>query len=235
MAGTGCCLLERLSKVAKVQLKIHNTSGKVVGEIEIRDDVFGEPFNEAVVHQVLVAQLANRRQGTADTKTRGEVSASSRKLYPQKHTGRARRGDASSPVLRGGGGVFGPHPRCYRKDVPKKVRRLALRCVLSAKAGNGQLIVLDKLELESPKTREMANILTALGVDDSAIIAASQVDDKVVKSARNLPDVKIMLASLLNVADLLSYRYLVMPIDAVRVVEDLWSVRPKSEVVTGAK
>lgn len=229
-----CCLSERLLKVVNVQLKVYNTAGQVVGEIEVRDDVFNQPFNEAVVHQVLVAQLANRRQGTADTKTRGEVSASGRKLYPQKHTGRARRGDAGSPILVGGGVVFGPHPRSYRQDVPKKMRRLALKCVLSDKANNGRLIVVDRLELTSPKTREMANILAALKIDGSAIIATSHVDDMVVKSARNLPAIKTMPASLLNVADLLSYRYLVMPVDAVRVVEDLWGVKSAAKTATGA-
>lgn len=218
-----------------MQIKLHNTKGKVVGEIEVRDDVFGVPFNEAVVHQVLVAQLANRRLGTADTKTRGDVNISGRKLYPQKHTGRARHGDAGAPIFVGGGVAHGPHPRSYRQDVPKKMRRLAIRCVLSDKARSGRLIVLDKLELASPKTKEMAGILAALGVEDSAIIATSQVDDKVAKAARNLPRVRTMLASLLNVADLLSYRFLIMTEEAVRTVEGLWGLKPRAKPVAAAK
>jgi len=216
-----------------MQVKVHDTSGKVVGEIEVRDDVFAVPFNEAVVHQVLVAQLANRRLGTADTKTRGDVKASGRKLYPQKHTGRARRGDATAPILVGGAVAHGPHPRSYRQDVPKKVRRLAIRCVLSDKAGSGRLIVLDKLEMGAPKTKEMAGMLAALGVDGSAIIAIPRMDENIVKSARNLPEVKTMLAPLLNVADLLSYKYLIMPVDAVRVVEGLWGVEKKTKAIAG--
>lgn len=211
-----------------MQLKLHNMGGKVVGEIEVRDDVFGVPFNEAVVHQVLVAQLANRRLGTADTKTRGDVNISGRKLYPQKHTGRARHGDAGAPIFVGGGVAHGPHPRSYRQDVPRKMRRLAIRCVLSDKANSGQLIVLDKLGLASPKSKEMAKVLAALGVEGSAIIATSRKDDNIVKAARNLPEVKTMLASLLNVVDLLSYRFVVMPEDAVRLVEDLWGVKPRA-------
>lgn len=218
-----------------MQIKLHNASGKVVGEIDVRDDVFGVPFNEAVVHQVLVAQLANRRLGTADTKTRGDVNVSGRKLYPQKHTGRARHGDAGAPIFVGGGVAHGPHPRSYRQDVPKKMRRLAIRCVLSDKVREGRLIVVDKLELASPKTKEMATILAALGVKESAIIATSQVDDKVVKSARNLPGVRTMLASLLNVADLLSFKFLIMTEDAVRLVEDLWGAKPRARSVVAAK
>ena len=144
--------------------------------MEIRDDVFSVPLNEAVVHQALVRQLANRRQGTADTKTRGEVSGSARKLFAQKHTGRARRGDIRSPLLKGGGVAFGPHPRSYRQDMPKKMRRLALRCVLSAKAGSGELKIVDKLELDKPKTKEILDILIALSVDTSAIIATVEAD-----------------------------------------------------------
>ncbi len=218
-----------------MRLKLHNTGGKVIGEIEVRDDVFGVPFNEAVVHQVLVAQLANRRLGTADTKTRGEVNISGRKLYPQKHTGRARHGDAGAPIFVGGGVAHGPHPRCYRQDMPKKMRRLAIRCVLSDKANSGRLIVLDKLELAGPKTKEVANVLAALGVERSAIIATSRKDDNLVKAARNLPEVKTMLASLLNVADLLSYRFVIMPEDAVRQVEDLWGVKPGARPMAAAK
>lgn len=205
-----------------MQVPVYNSKGEIIEQIEIRGDVFAVPFNEAVVHQAVVRQLANRRQGTADTKTRGEVSGSGRKLFPQKHTGRARRGDIRSPLLRGGGVAFGPHPRSYRQDMPKKMRRLALKCVLSAKVSSGALQIIDKFQFDRPSTKAMADILVALGVDTSVVIATAVVDPNLVKSARNLPGVKTMPAPQLNVADLLSHKKLIMTVDAVRRVEELW-------------
>src|SRR4030042_4063774 len=128
-----------------MQVQVYNLKGKAAKQLEIRDDVFALPFNEAVVHQALVRQLANRRLGTVDTKKRGEVRGSTRKLFAQKHTGRARRGEVRSPMLVGGGVAFGPHPRTYRQAMPRKMRRLALRGVLSAKAGSGGLKIGDTL------------------------------------------------------------------------------------------
>ena len=203
-----------------------------MGQIEISDDVFNVPFNEAVVHQALVRQLANRRLGTADTKTRGEVNKSGKKPFSQKHTGRARRGSEKSPLLRGGGVVFGPHPRSYRQAMPKKMRRLALRSVLSDKANGGRLTIIDKFELDKPKTKEMLGILLALGIGTTVIIATVETGFNVARSARNLPGVKIIPARLLNVADLLSYRMLVMTTDAVRAVEDLWGQKTVQTVAT---
>jgi len=217
-----------------VQVQVYNLKGEVVSQIEIGDDVFGVPFNEAVVHQALVRQLANRRQGTADTKTRGEVRGSTRKLFAQKHTGRARRGDKRSPLLRGGGVAFGPHPRSYRQAMPKKMRRLALRCVLSAKVSDGEVKVVDRLELDEPKTKGILDILLSLGVGDSALIATAGTEANVVKSARNLLGVKTTPASLLNVADLLSYRTLIVTVAAVRRMEELWGQKPTQEVATSA-
>jgi large subunit ribosomal protein L4 len=214
-----------------VQVQVYNLKGKVTGQIEIRDDVFVVPFNEAVVHQALVRQLANRRLGTADTQKRGEVSGSGRKLFAQKHTGRARRGDVRSPILRGGGVTFGPHPRSYRQDMPKKMRRLALRCVLSDKARGGELKVIEKLELDSPKTKTILDMLVALGIGDSVIIATAETEGNLVKSARNLLGVKTMPAPLLNVAALLSFKDLVMTVDAVRKVEELWGEKSAPEAV----
>jgi large subunit ribosomal protein L4 len=215
-----------------VQVKVYNLKGKITGQIEIRDDVFGVPFNEAVVHQALVRHLANRRLGTTDTKTRAEVSGSGKKLYAQKHTGRARRGDVRSPLLRKGGVAFGPHPRSYRQNMPKKMRRLALRSVLSAKVSDGQLKVVDKLGLDGPRTKGMLDILLALGIGNSVIIATAETEANVLKSARNLPGVKTMTASLLNVADLLSFKALVMTVDAVRKAEELWGEKAIQEVAT---
>jgi large subunit ribosomal protein L4 len=205
-----------------MQVPVYNLKGKATKQLEIRDDVFAVPFNEAVVHQTLLGQLANRRLGTADTRRRGEVTGSTRKLFAQKHTGRARRGDVRSPMLVGGGVAFGPHPRSYRQDLPRKMRRLALRCVLSDKAGSGDLKIVDKLELDGPKTKTVLDMLIALGISDSAIIATAAVEDNVIRSTRNLVGVKIMLAPLLNVAELLSYKHIIMTVDAVRKAEELW-------------
>ncbi len=205
-----------------MEIPVYNIAGEEAGKIEISDHVFGVPFNEAVVHQVMVAQLANARQGTASTKTRGEVAGSTRKLFAQKHTGHARAGSIKSPLRRGGGIIFGPKPRSYRQATPKKVRRLALRCVLSDKVRENKFTAVECLKLEEPKTKEMVRILMALGVDSSALIVTSDVEDNVIKSARNLPGIKTMPASLLNVVDLLSYTRLLMTVDAVRKIEELW-------------
>ncbi len=205
-----------------MKVPVYNLAGEVIKHIEISDQVFAVPFNEAVVHQALVRQQANARQGTASTKTRGEVAGSSRKLFRQKHTGMARAGGRKSPLRRGGGITFGPKPRSYRQAMPKKMRQLALRCVLSAKAREGELRVLEQLKLDQPKTKEMAQILAALGVASSALIATSEPETGVVKSARNLTGIKITPASLLNVVDILSHKILLMTEAAVRKAEQIW-------------
>ena len=205
-----------------MQVPVHNLAGEIVDNLEVSEHLFGVPFNQAVVHQVMVGQLANARQGTASTKTRGEVSGSTRKLYRQKGTGNARAGAIRSPTRRGGGIVFGPKPRSYRQTLPKKMRRLALRCVLSAKLRDEELIVLEQLNLEQPRTKEMVRILAALGVDPSALIVTAGVEENVIKSARNLPGIKTMPASLLSVVDILSCKRLLMTVAAVRKAEELW-------------
>jgi large subunit ribosomal protein L4 len=205
-----------------VQLSVYDVRGEIVEQIDVREDVFAVPFNEAVVHQAMVRQLANKRQGSASTKNRGEVAGSTRKLYRQKHTGRARRGDIRSPLLRGGGVVFGPCPRCYRQSMPKKMRRLALRCVLSSKVREGQMKVVDDLRLETPKTKEMVDILSALGADSSALIITAQSDPNVVKASRNLAGIRVLPSPLLNVLDLVSHKTLLATIPAVRSIEQIW-------------
>lgn len=205
-----------------MQVPVYNLAGEVVKHIEVSDAVFAVPFNEAVVHQALVRQQANARQGTADTKTRSRVSGTTRKLFRQKHTGMARGGSRRSPLRRGGGVVFGPHPRSYRQAMPKKMRRLALRCVLSAKVRDGELKVLETLSLEQPKTKEMMQILTALGIDSSALIATAEPERNVVKSAHNLPKIKTIPANILNVVDILSHKMLLMTEAAVSRAEGLW-------------
>lgn len=205
-----------------MQLPVRNVSGKVVDNVEIRDDIFAVPFNETVVHQAMVRQLANARLGTAATKTRGEVSGSTRKLFRQKGTGWARRGTRRAPLLRGGGITFGPHPRSYRQRMPKKMRRLALRCVLSAKASSGEMVIVDRFALTGPRTAEMASILKALGANRSALIVTAQPEVNVIKAARNLPRMRTLPAALLNVVDLLSYKSLVITTDGLRRVEEIW-------------
>jgi large subunit ribosomal protein L4 len=205
-----------------VQLPVYDVRGEILEQIEVSEDVFAIPFNEAVVHQAVVRQSANKRQGNASTKTRGEVAGSTRKLYRQKHTGRARRGDIRSPLLRGGGVVFGPHPRCYRQSIPRKMRRLALRCVLSSKVREGEMKVIDDLHLEMPKTKEMLDILSALGAHSSALIITAQSDPNVVKASHNLAGIRVLPSPLVNVLDLLSCRTVLATISAVRNIEQIW-------------
>ena len=213
-----------------MQIPVYSLTGEVVEHIEISDQVFAVPFNEGVVHQAMVRQRANARQGTASTKTRSEVSGSSRKLFRQKGTGNARAGNRKSPLRRGGGITFGPQPRSYRQAMPRKMRQLALRCALSAKARDKELMVLEKLELEAPKTKQMVQILDALGVNSSALVITPEPENNVIKSARNLKGIKTMPANLLNVLDLLSYKMLLMTVTAVRKAEQLWGERLAQEV-----
>jgi len=205
-----------------VKVSVYNLTGEVVDQIEVNDLVFGVPFNQAVVHQAMVRQRANARQGTASTKTRGEVSGSTRKLFRQKGTGNARAGSKKSPLRRGGGITFGPKPRSYRQDMPKKMRQLALKCVLSEKLRDEDLVILEKLEMEQVKTKEMANILATLEVNSSTLIVTSEIEENVVKSARNLSKIKTTPANLLNVLDILSHKKMLMTVAAVRSTEELW-------------
>jgi len=213
-----------------LQVPVHNILGEVVDHIELSEEVFGVSPNQAVVHQALVRQLANARLGTASTKTRAQVSGGGRKPFRQKGTGRARRGSSRAPQYKGGGVAFGPHPRSYRQAMPKKMRRLALRCVLSAKVAEGEIIVVDELALSGPRTKEMARILAALGVASSALVVTAEPDPNVYKSARNLERIKALPANLLNVVDLSSHKVLMITVAAVRRVEELWMPQPRKLV-----
>ena len=203
-------------------IPVCSLTGKIAGQVEISEDIFTIPFNEAVVHQAMVRQLANKRQGTASTKTRGEVSGSTRKLYAQKHTGRARRGDIKSPLLKGGGIVFGPKPRCYRQSMPKKMRRLAIKCLLSTKVREGNIRMVEDFDFPQPKTKNMINLLSALGVNSSVLILTPHSMPNIVKSAGNLSNVKVMPSALTNVLDLLSYETLICTVSAIRIIEKIW-------------
>jgi large subunit ribosomal protein L4 len=205
-----------------VQVPVYNLAGEEVRKIEISDAVFGVPFNETVVHQVMVGLQANARQGTAATKSRGMVNGSTKKLYRQKGTGNARAGSKKSPTRRGGGVAFGPKPRDYRQDIPKKMRRLAIRCILSSKIGEGDLKVLDAFDFAEPKTRQMLDTLVALGIESSALVVTPKPEENVIKSARNIPEITTMPANVLNILDIMSHKTLLMTEAAVRVAEKLW-------------
>ena len=204
-----------------MQTDVRNIAGEKVGEVELRDDIFGIEPNGPVMHQALLRQLANRRLGTHDTKTRGEVNRTTAKWFRQKGTGRARHGSRNAPIFVGGGIAHGPTPRKYTQDMPRKMRRLALRSALSAKAAEARIIVLDALEFASPKTRFMDDTLNNLNVDSSAVILLPGRNENVELSASNLPDVKTLHAHYLNVRDLLNYDYVIMPTGALAVVEEI--------------
>jgi large subunit ribosomal protein L4 len=205
-----------------VKVPVYTLNGEVVEQIELSQAIFDLPFNGVVVHQAMAGQLANRRHGTASTKTRGEVKGSTRKLYRQKHTGRARRGDIKSPLLRGGGVVFGPKPRNYRQSMPRKMRKLALKCLLSAKVREGNIRLVQELDFKGPNTKDMINVLSSLGIDSSTLVLTAQSTPNVVKSAANLPEVKVLPSALINVLDLLSYEMLVATVPAIHNIEQIW-------------
>ncbi len=205
-----------------MKLTVYNRQGEEAGAIDVDDAVFGLEPNAPVVHQALLAHLANVRAGTAETKTRGQVRGSTMKIRRQKGTGRARQGSVRAPHHRHGGVVFGPHVRDYSQRLPRRMRRLAIRSVLSGKAADGSLRVVDSLTIEEPKTRVMADALRALGIDRSVLLVTPGPDANVKRLAGNLPDAQVMPATHLNVGDMLANRYLLMTVDAVRVAESLW-------------
>jgi large subunit ribosomal protein L4 len=205
-----------------MRLPVVNIEGEPVGTLDADDAVFGIEPNTHVMHQVLLAQLANRRSGTSSTKTRGEVAGSTVKLHRQKGLGRARQGSARAPHRRHGGIVFGPKPRQYSQHVPKMVNRLAIRSALSAAAREGALIVLESLSFEQPKTKTMRAMLDRLDVRRSALVVTAGPDQTVKRSVANLPQVKTLPAPYLNIVDLTSHRRLLMTADAVRQAEARW-------------
>ena len=202
---------------------LYDITGKVVGDIQLSENVFGQPVNEPVLHQVVVAHLANCRQGTQSAKTRSEVSGGGKKPYRQKGTGRARQGSTRSPQWRHGGIVFAPKPRSYSYVLNKKVKRLALKSVLSAKAADGEIIVVDKIEMDEIKTKTFRQFLEAVKADGKAVVVTPEVNANVVKSARNLPGVLTSPAKLINVYDLVNAKYLVVDKDALAVIEEVFA------------
>jgi large subunit ribosomal protein L4 len=184
-------------------IPLYDKTGKTVGKVELSDELFAAPVNTAVLHQVVTAQLAARRTGTHDTKTRGEIRGGGRKPYRQKGTGRARQGTVTAPHYRGGGVVFGPHPRSYEQRLPRKMKRLALRGALTAKLVDEQLKVIDTFGLDAIKTKDLAGVLRALAADGRVLVVSPGRDQNLELSARNLPTVEIILADSLNVVDLI--------------------------------
>ncbi|MCG2768573.1 MAG: 50S ribosomal protein L4 [Chloroflexota bacterium] len=204
-----------------MRVPVRNMTGEKVSEAELGDQVFAVAINEGVMYQALLRQLANARLGTASTKTRGEVSGGGKKPWRQKGTGRARHGSIREPQWRGGGIVFGPHPRSYRQRMPRKMRRLALRSALSVKAGDDQVVLLDDLKMEIPRTAEMVAMLGNLGIDSTALLLLPEANPEVERSARNLPGVKVLRANCLNVRDILGYDYLIMPLASLEVIDGI--------------
>ncbi|RJQ07309.1 MAG: 50S ribosomal protein L4 [Bacillota bacterium] len=201
---------------------VYNPEGEIVGEIELSDVVFGAEVNEALLHQAVVAHQARQRQGTASTKGRSEVSGGGRKPWRQKGTGMARTGSIRSPIFRGGGIIFGPKPRDFSVDLSRVMKRKALRSALSAKVASGDLMVLEGLGFDKPRTKDMAELLGRLHVSQSALLVTRETEPGVVLSARNIPGVQAQRAANLNAYEVMACGKLLMTRDAVAKVEEVF-------------
>ncbi|AIS53190.1 50S ribosomal protein L4 [Thermoanaerobacter kivui] len=204
------------------KVAVYNIKGEKVGEIELKDSVFGVPVNVPVMHEAVLNYLANQRQGTHSTKTRGEVRGGGRKPWRQKGTGRARQGSIRAPQWIKGGVVFGPKPRDYSYKLPKKVKRLALKSALSSKVRDNEIIVLDEFKLEQPKTKKVVEVLKNFNVDN-ALIVIPEGEKNIELSARNIPGVKTLYANSLNTYDILKYDKFIITKDAVGIVEEVYA------------
>ena len=200
---------------------VYNLAGEALEQLELSEQVFGVTPNMAVLHQVVTAQLVNRRQGNASTKTRAEVSGGNSKPYRQKGTGRARQGSTRAPQFRHGGTVFGPRPHPYHHDVPKKMRRLAIRSALSDKVANESLLIVNELSLDAPRTKDMLALLDKFpsSAGNKVLMMLPERDENVVLSTRNIPTAKVQHVSSINVVELLKHDYLIMPVKTVRWIE----------------
>lgn len=203
--------------------KVYNMAGKQVGEIELPEAVFGVEPNAAVVHDAVKNHLANKRQGTQNALTRAEVSGGGRKPWRQKGTGRARQGSTRAPQWTHGGIVFAPKPRDYSYVLNKKVKRLALKSVLSAKAAEGKLVVIDSIKMDAIKTADFRKFLSAVKVDGKAVVVTPEVDNVIVKSARNIPGVLTTVANILSVYDIINAQYLVVDQAALAKIEEVYA------------
>ncbi|HBF2277958.1 TPA: 50S ribosomal protein L4 [Clostridioides difficile] len=205
------------------KLNVLNVSGQNVGEIELSDSIFGVEVNGHVLYEVVKNQLANKRQGTQSAKTRAEVRGGGRKPWKQKVTGRARQGSTRSVQWVGGGVAFAPKPRSYKYTLPKKVRRLAMKSALSSKVQNSEVIVLDALNMDAPKTKEFAQILNNINAAKKALVVIADKNDNVIKSARNIEGVQTALVNTMNVYDILKYDSFIITTDAVKKVEEVYA------------
>ncbi len=205
------------------KVAVYNVSGQQVSELELNENIFGVEVNQHVLYEVVKNQLANKRQGTQSALTRSEVRGGGRKPWRQKGTGRARAGTIRSPLWAGGGIIFAPKPRDYRYTLPKKVRRLAMKSALTSKVNNSEFLVLDELNLTTPKTKDMMNILKNLSVDSKALIVMADKNEAVIKSANNIPGVETTLVSTLNVYDILKYDKFIITKAAVEKVEEVYA------------
>ena len=204
------------------KVALYNMKGEQVGDIDLKDEVFGIDVNEHVIHMAVVNQLANQRQGTQSTKTRSEVSGGGSKPWRQKGTGRARHGSIRSPIWTKGGVAHGPKPRDFASKLPKKVRRLAIKSALSSKVLDNDIIVLDELKFDKIRTKNMIEVLNNLQVKEKVLVVLPEKDDIVYKSSRNIPDVKTTLVNALNAYDILKYGKFLITRDAVERVEEVY-------------
>ena len=207
--------------MAKIALT--NMQGANVGEIELADGIFAVPMNEPVVHQVIVAQLANKRQGTQSALGRTEVSGGGKKPWRQKGTGRSRQGSTRAPQWTHGGVVFAPKPRDYSKSVPRKVKRLAMKCALSAKVAGNEMIVLDALSVETPKTREMAKILNNIGATGKTLLVLPGKDETIARVSNNISGLKLAFVNTINVLDIMNCDKFVVVKEAVSKIEEVYA------------
>ena len=200
-----------------------NMAGQEAGELELKDEIFGIEPNQNAVHAVIKNMLANRRQGTQSAKTRAEVRGGGRKPFRQKGTGRHRQGSSTDPSQVGGGVVFAPKPRSYRYTVPKKLRRLAMLSALSSKAAEKELIVIDEIKFEQPKTKEMVKMLENIKAEKKALIVMAEKDENTVRSAANIPGVRTALVTTMNVYDIINHTNFIVTKEAVKKIEEVYS------------
>ena len=205
-----------------MQFPVMNRSGSEVSQVDLPADIFEAKINVGLMHQAFVRQMANARQGSHNTRSRGEIRATGAKWYRQKGTGRARHGAQSAPIFVGGGLTFGPKPRDYSKKMPKKMRQGAIRSTLSALVRDGQLVLLDQLEMAAPNTKAMGGLIDALVGDQSALVVVTAEQTTVRKSVNNLANAHSIVANYLNVRDLLKYDKVIMSLDALDVVKNIW-------------
>jgi large subunit ribosomal protein L4 len=212
-----------------MDLQVKDNKGKVVGSVAASDQVWRAESNDALLHQVVVAQQANKRRGTQDTQQRNDVTYSTRKIRPQKGTGQARQGSRRSPLLKGGGVAHGPHPRSYRQRLPKKMRRQALRIALSEKVRDEAVTVLDALKLDAPKSSTIRDIVAALELKGRTLLVIGSTDQNVVKSANNIPGVEVQAAALMNPLETASVPNLIITQEALEAIDSLWGTNGGNE------